>query len=65
MRKDGQSIYWEDPELEDWEYEDGFRSEEERCWPAVAVVVAFGAAFCRPRRCYPDYWCYPRPCRPL
>ncbi len=73
MRKNYKKIDWEDPELEEWEDDGYFRSDEERCLPAVAVVVALGAvAYCRPRRycypyygCYPYSYCYPRPCLPL
>lgn len=79
MRKSYENIDWEDPELEEWEDDDDFRNDDDRCLPAVAVVVALGAAaYCRPRRyCYPSYGCrpntlcfpyrscYPRPCLPL
>ncbi|BBB89954.1 MAG TPA: hypothetical protein PKA28_07720 [Methylomusa anaerophila] len=66
---------WEDPEIEDWEYdyEDREYNSRQRCAPLLAIVAvtaAYPLILCAPRRycsprnpykgmCYPYYSCSP------
>lgn len=65
--RDYRKTYWDEFEMEEWDYDDEMgRYEEDRCLPLVAVVVAAAGVACYPRRycyprgCYPIRYCYPR-----
>jgi hypothetical protein len=52
---------WEDPDIEDWEDDSEFRSEDERQLFIGFGFGGFGGFGCSPRRfCWPRQGCWPR-----